>query len=144
MIKDLKLKWLYNKSKIKFIRYKVVQFILFLLFCFCLFYFISHIRKKKEDSFRIIKTSKNIKENNDQQEELILNPRMKIKDNNNKIYDIEAEKIFYQKNNIIIKNIKIKGINLEIEAGEAEILDSGNIIKFSKNPYVIIKPSTNK
>lgn len=144
MIKDLKLKWLYRKSKIKFIRYKIIQFILFLLLCFCLFYFISHINKKREDSFKIIKTSKDLRKNNNQQEELMTKPKMKIKSSDNEIYDVKADKIFYQKENIIIKNIKIKGKKLNIEAGKAEIIDNGNIIKFSKDPHVIIKPNKKK
>jgi hypothetical protein len=139
VIKDLKLKWQYKKSKIRFIRYKTAQFILFLLFFFCLFYFISHVSKKRENSFKVIKASKKLKENNNQQEEFIIKPKLKIKDINNQIYDFKAEKIFYQKENIIIKDIKIMGKKLEIKAGQAEVLDNGNIIKFSQEPYLIIR-----
>jgi len=139
MIKDLKLRWLHRKSKNKFILYKTIQFILFLFFCFSLFYFISHVNKKRENTIKAIKTSKNIQENNNQQLEFLTNPETKIKNKQGDIYEIKAKKAFYKENNLIIENIKITGKDINLKAGKVELSDNGNIIKFTNNPYLVIK-----
>ncbi|MDA9818251.1 hypothetical protein N9C35_04345 [Flavobacteriaceae bacterium] len=99
-----------------------------------------YISTKKDLTLDIIKTSREIKNN---KEESIINPKMKIKHNDDEIYDIIAEKVFYKDSDIIAKNISVLGKKLKLNAEKLEITENGNILKFSGNPYVIIDTSSN-
>ncbi|MAZ80457.1 MAG: hypothetical protein CMP18_01565 [Rickettsiales bacterium] len=110
----------------------------YIIIAVILVFFIT-IAFKKSSNIKIIKSLRNNKENFTT-EKIMINPSMKIKYNNNVIYNINAKKAFHKNDDeIILENIIAKSKIGTITANKLEVKENGNRLIFSDEPILIIK-----
>ena len=110
----------------------------YIIIAVILVFFIT-IALKKSSNIKIIKSLKDNKENFTT-EKIMTNPSMKIKYNDNDIYNINAKKAFHKNDDeIILENITAKSNIGTIKANKLEVKENGNRLIFSDKPILIIK-----
>mgnify|MGYP000943684103 CR=1 FL=1 len=72
-------------------------------------------------------------------EKTMINPSIKIKYNDNEIYNIKAKKAFHQDDSeAILENVEAQGNIGKITAGRLKISQEGDRLIFSENPILIL------
>ena len=111
-------------------------FCYFLIFILLSFYFSNFFKKKQ--TIRIVSQINN-KQNNLDGEKVMTNPRITIKHDDGKIYNVKAKKAFHLNDEeIALQEVFADSEIGMISAGELEIKDQGNHLIFTKNPVLIL------
>ncbi len=113
------------------------------IFCYFLIagsiFFYTTFGLEKSKTIKLINDYKTNK-NNFIAEKVMTNPSIKIKYNDNEIYQITAEKAFHKdnKSEITLENVKAQGAIGSIEAGNLTINQEGDRLIFQDNPILIL------
>lgn len=115
---------------------KILIIFCYLFIFFALIFYLSNFFSDKK-TIRIVNQ---IKSERDKflAEKIMINPNIKIKNDDGKIYKITAKNAKnYNNEQVIMNEVFAESDDLKISAGELKILDNGNHLIFSKNPILI-------
>lgn len=116
---------------------KILTFLCYFLICLSLSFYFSNFFKKKQ-TVRIV-SQLNDKQNTLNAEKIMVNPRITIKHDDGKLYNINAKKASHSNDNqVILYEVFADSEIGKISAGELKIEDEGNHLIFSKNPVLIL------
>lgn len=116
---------------------KILTFFCYFLICLSLSFYFSNFFKKKQ-TVRIV-SQLNDKQITMKAEKIMVNPRITIKHDDGKIYNINAKKASHSSDNeVILYEVFADSEIGKISAGELKIDDEGNHLIFSKNPVLIL------
>lgn len=126
-----------NSFKNYFRLQKILSFFCYFLIFILLSFYFSNFFKKKQ-TIRIVSQINN-KQNNLDGEKVMTNPRITIKHDDGKIYNVKAKKAFHLNDEeIALQEVFADSEIGMISAGELEIKDQGNHLIFTKNPVLIL------
>ena len=116
---------------------KILTFFCYFLICLSLSFYFSNFFKKKQ-TVRIV-SQLNDKQKTFNVEKIMINPKITIKHDDGKIYNINAKKASHSNDNqVILYEVFADSEIGKISAGELKIEDEGNHLIFSKNPVLIL------
>jgi len=116
---------------------KILIIFCYLFIFFALIFFFSNFFKEKK-TIRIINQIKSERQKF-LAEKIMINPNIKIKNDDGKIYEITAKNAKnYNNEQVVMNEVFAESNDLKISAGELKILDNGNHLIFSKNPILIL------
>jgi len=116
---------------------KILIIFCYLFIFFALIFFFSNFFKEKK-TIRIINQIKSERQKF-LAEKIMINPNIKIKNDDGKIYKITAKNAKnYNNEQVVMNEVFAESNDLKISAGELKILDNGNHLIFSKNPILIL------
>ena len=122
------------KKRIKFKRFLVFLCIATLIFGIVSFLFYGF--DATNNAIKFISKKNQI----DNVEKVMLNPKIKFEHSDGEFFDIEAKKAVHKnKDDVELYDVKASGSKGAITAGSLLITDSGNDLHFSNNPVLIIK-----
>ncbi|MFM7558165.1 MAG: hypothetical protein ACKO46_06325 [Alphaproteobacteria bacterium] len=116
---------------------KILIIFCYLFIFFALIFYLSNFFSDKK-TIRIVNQ---IKSERDKflAEKIMINPNIKIKNDDGKIFNITAKNAKnYNNEQVIMNEVFAESDDLKISAGELKILDNGNHLIFSKNPILIL------
>lgn len=116
---------------------KFLTIFCYLFIFFALIFYASNFFKEKK-TIRIVNQIKNEREKF-LAEKIMINPNIKIKNDDGKIYKITAKNAKnFNNEQVIMSEVFAESNDLKISAGELKILENGNHLIFSKNPILIL------
>lgn len=116
---------------------KVLTIFCYSFIFFALIFYASNFFKEKK-TIRIVNQIKSEREKF-LAEKIMINPNIKIKNDDGKIYKITAKNAKnYNNEQVILTEVFAESNDLKISAGELKILENGNHLIFSKNPILIL------
>jgi len=116
---------------------KVLTIFCYSFIFFALIFYASNFFKEKK-TIRIVNQIKSEREKF-LAEKIMINPNIKIKNDDGKIYKITAKNAKnYNNEQVIMTEVFAESNDLKISAGELKILENGNHLIFSKNPILIL------
>ncbi len=116
---------------------KVLTIFCYSFIFFALIFYASNFFKEKK-TIRIVNQIKSGREKF-LAEKIMINPNIKIKNDDGKIYKITAKNAKnYNNEQVIMTEVFAESNDLKISAGELKILENGNHLIFSKNPILIL------
>jgi len=116
---------------------KILIIFCYLFIFFALIFYLSNFFSDKK-TIRIVNQ---IKSERDKflAEKIMINPNIKIKNDDGKIYKITAKNAKnYNNEQVVMNEVLAESNDLKISAGELKILENGNHLIFSKNPILIL------
>lgn len=116
---------------------QILTIFCYLFIFFALIFYASNFFKEKK-TIRIVNQIKSEREKF-LAEKIMINPNIKIKNDDGKIYKITAKNAKnYNNEQVIMTEVFAESNDLKISAGELKILENGNHLIFSKNPILIL------
>lgn len=116
---------------------QILTIFCYLFIFFALIFYASNFFKEKK-TIRIVNQIKSEREKF-LAEKIMINPNIKIKNDDGKIYKITAKNAKnYNNEQVIMTEVFAESNDLKISSGELKILENGNHLIFSKNPILIL------
>jgi hypothetical protein len=136
-MRELEIQRTLNSFKNYFRLQKILSFFCYFLIFILLSFYFSNFFKKKQ-TVRIV-SQINSNQKNIEGEKVMTNPRITIKHDDGKIYNVKAKKAFHlNEEEIALQEVFASSEIGIISAGELEIKDQGNHLIFTKNPVLIL------
>ena len=136
-MKEIEIQLILNSFKNHFRVQKILSFFCYFLIILSLSFYFSNFFKKKQ-TVRIV-SQLNDKQKTFNVEKIMINPKITIKHDDGKIYNINAKKASHSNDNqVIVYEVFADSEIGKISAGELKIEDEGNHLIFSKNPVLIL------
>ena len=137
MMKEVEIQLILKSFKNNFLLRKILSFFCYFLIIFSLSFYLSNFFKKKQ-VVRIV-SQLNASEQTINAEKIMINPRITIKHDDGKTYNIKAKKAYHlNEEEVALQEVFANSEIGTISAGELQIKDEGDHLIFSKNPVLIL------